>query len=141
MSSWKFPLNLSAAWPEVLAKDWQVIFKYHYPGASFPWVLMVQKDGVLAAVKTLIVVVPEAARRENGECGVIGAIHSANPSHCKVLLTQELRPYPALVREAAGELLTELPGGMLDAGDGSIYKAALRGCAEEAGITEERVLA
>ncbi len=128
---WRRGLDLDGKNPEVLASAHQVLFRCQYPGVTFPWVQIVHNQGNVYAAKVLPIIIPEDAA-SGRNCEFLRVLHDVGPANCKVLLLHEKRPYPALVKDAVGETLTDLPGGVIEPGE-VVSSGALREFFEESG--------
>ena len=140
-NEWQKPLDVDGKNLRILGKGSnQVLFSVQQPGVPFRWEQIVQSNGNIFAARTLPIIVPEDVP-DRLQRSVLELIHWATPARCAALFIHEKRPYPALVKDAVGETLCEMPGGIIEASDVSVASAAVREFLEEIGADPKRVLA
>ena len=110
-----------------------------------------RSDGTIYAAKALVVIIPkEYDLSYNLNVGTtepvwgsradfLEILYDVGLKKCKVLFIHEKRPYPALVNDAAGETLCDLPGGVLKNGELSVV-GGVREFMEELGADASAVV-
>lgn len=130
---WQEPLDLERCnGVKVLGAGWYTLFEAQYQGVAFSWEAIVQSKGQIRSVRVLPILIPQDVEVPKGT-SVTQAIGFAGPARCSVALIYEKRPWPALVQDAPGDTLLEMPGGILEIGDSSVSVAAMREFLEELG--------
>ncbi|MDO8515947.1 MAG: NUDIX domain-containing protein [bacterium] len=135
---WSEKLDLEGKNPKVHARTHHVLFECQEPGVKFPWVQIVQKDCAISAVKVLPIVIQ--TKVFEGASDLRALARNTRKENWGIILVHEKRPYPALVKDAPGTTLAELPGGLVDPTDNSLKVAALRELWEELGIPPLQML-